>query len=79
MQEGQRMKDCKFKEEFLKMLKEHPQMVVAALAYFDIIKPLIWKDLRKNGGRFGRRGIASKYGITESQARTIIRNIENQQ
>lgn len=79
MQEGRRMKDCKFKEEFLKMLKEQPEKVVESFSYFDIIKPLIWKNLRRNGGRFGYRGIATKYGITQSQARTIIKNIENQQ
>lgn len=79
MQEGQRMKDCKFKDEFMKMLREQPEKVVESLSYFDIIKPLIWKDLRRNGGRFGYRGIAIKYHITESQSRTIIKNIENQQ
>jgi hypothetical protein len=79
MLEGQRMKDCKFKDEFLKMLRDAPEKVVQALSYFDVIKPLIWRDLRRNGGKFGYRGIAKKYGITESQARTTIKNIENQQ
>jgi hypothetical protein len=79
MREGQRMKDCKFKDEFMKMLKDSPEKVVLSFSYFEIIKPLIWKDLRRNGGKFGRRGIAKKYGITEAQARTTIKNIENQQ
>ncbi len=78
MKEGQRMKACKFKDEFEKMMKERPDKVVLCLDYFDIIKPLIWFDLRCNGGKFGRRGIAKKYGITESQARTTIKTIKNQ-
>jgi len=73
------MKDCKFKDEFMRMLKDNPEKVVLAFSYFEIIKPLIWRDLRCNGGKFGRRGIAIKYGITEAQARTTIKNIKNQQ
>jgi len=73
------MKDCRFIAEFIKMMLESPDMIIQSFCYFDIIKPLVWKDLRRNGGKFGYRGVAKKYAITQSQARTIIKNIQNEQ
>lgn len=67
----------KYQMEFLRLMEDNPLQIFNALSEIDVMKPLIWKDLIKNGGKLGYRGIARKYGITDNQARRIISNIDN--
>lgn len=66
----------KFEKQFLKMVQENPKAIFEALCENDIIKPLIWQDSLKNGGKLGYRGIANKYNITDHKARWILKTIE---
>lgn len=66
----------KDQEKFLALIMVNPYFVFMMLRRRDIIKPLIWQDLKENGGKHGYRGIAKKYNISQDQARTIIKNIK---
>lgn len=62
----------KNQRQFLKLVDKNSDLVFEALSDNDILKVLIWKDSRKNGGKLGYRGIANKYGITENKVRWIL-------
>lgn len=66
----------KIQKDFLKLVNENPLLVLEALSHNDIIKPLIWNDSLRNGGKLGYRGIARKYDITDKKSRWILQKIQ---
>lgn len=62
--------------KFLELVEKKPQVIIESLTENDMVKALAWNDSIKNGGKLGRRAIASRYDITESKARWIIEQIE---
>lgn len=75
-QEDKNKKRSKFSKEFETLFYECPSCIIQKLSYIDIIKPLIWKDLIRNGGKHGIRSVAHKYGLSMSKIRTIIKQLE---
>lgn len=71
------MKISKYQKEFLQLIESNPELIFESLSSIEIKKPLIWRDSIRNGGKLGTRGLAMKYGISRMTARTILKNIEN--
>ena len=65
----------KFKQKFLSMIMTEPDQVFDTIPYLEVIKPLVWKDLVRNGGKLGIKPIAKKYGISEATVRTLIKQV----
>ena len=71
----QQGKLSKFKQKFLSMIMTEPDQVFDTIPYLEVIKPLVWKDLARNGGKLGIKPIAKKYGISERTVRSLIKQV----
>lgn len=78
-QQEQPKKLSKFQQKFLAMIMHEPHKVFDSLAYLDTIKPLVWKDLVRNGGKLGIEPIAKKYGVSPQTVRSLIKQVKENQ
>jgi hypothetical protein len=62
---------------FVEIAKENPIKLLKGLTRHDLIKPLIWVDSNCSENPMSLVQLATKYGITKSQVRTILKNIKN--
>jgi hypothetical protein len=75
-QQEMKGKISKEQQKFLSIIMTEPDQVFDTLSYLDIIKPLVWKELVRNGGKLGIKPIAKRYGISEKTVRTLIKQVE---